>query len=86
MYTNNITGNIGRNYKRRRTHYTDAENTAIIHGVARYGQMPRNFPIIYESYKEVWLPGRTPMKLYDHWRDSLRRSAINDDSNFHGDE
>ncbi|CAM38108.1 conserved hypothetical protein [Leishmania braziliensis MHOM/BR/75/M2904] len=61
---------------RRRYKFSPQEDAAILHGVARYGQMSGSFQYILHAYRSVWRAGRTALHLYDHWRGALRRRAV----------
>lgn len=61
---------------RRRVHFTAEEDAAILQGIARFGLGVGRFQCIFQAYRDVWMPGRTPIKLYDHWRDALRHRAV----------
>ncbi|CAG9572511.1 conserved hypothetical protein [Leishmania major strain Friedlin] len=61
---------------RRRHKFSPQEDAAILHGVARFGQMSGSFQYILHAYRSVWRAGRTALHLYDHWRGALRRRAV----------
>ena len=61
---------------RRRHKFSAKEDAAILHGVAQFGQASGAFRYIFYAYRNVWLAGRTPTHLYDHWRGALRRRAM----------
>ncbi|KPI85474.1 putative ttaggg binding factor [Leptomonas seymouri] len=61
---------------RRRHKFSAAEDSAIVHGVATFGQGPGAFSRIFDAYHNVWLAGRKAIHLYDHWRGALRRRAV----------
>ncbi|KAG5481092.1 hypothetical protein LSCM1_06771 [Leishmania martiniquensis] len=61
---------------RRRHKFSPQEDAAILHGVARFGQMSGSFQYILHAYRNVWRTGRTALHLYDHWRGALRRRAV----------
>ncbi|KAG5508085.1 hypothetical protein GH5_07143 [Leishmania sp. Ghana 2012 LV757] len=61
---------------RRRHKFSPQEDAAILHGVARFGQMSGSFQYILHAYRPVWRAGRTALHLYDHWRGALRRRAV----------
>lgn len=61
---------------RRRHKFSPQEDAAILHGVARFGQMSGSFQYILHAYRGVWRVSRTALHLYDHWRGALRRRAV----------
>ncbi|KAG5507660.1 hypothetical protein JKF63_06609 [Porcisia hertigi] len=61
---------------RRRHKFSPQEDAAILHGIARFGQMSGSFQYILHAYRGVWRVGRTALHLYDHWRGALRRRAV----------
>ncbi|CAD2222329.1 hypothetical protein ADEAN_000987300 [Angomonas deanei] len=65
-----------RRQKRKRVAFTQAEDDAIIAGVAHHGQKPIHFDYILQQYRSVWEEGRTARKLYDHWRESLKFKVL----------
>ncbi|KPA78616.1 putative ttaggg binding factor [Leptomonas pyrrhocoris] len=60
----------------RRYKFSVQEDSAIMHGVALFGQGSGAFNRIYDAYRTVWLAGRKAVHLYDHWRGALRRRAV----------
>ncbi|CAC9481289.1 conserved hypothetical protein [Leishmania infantum JPCM5] len=73
---------------RRRHKFSPQEDAAILHGVARFGQVSGSFQYILHAYRSVWRAGRTALHLYDHWRGALRRRAVaaaSDEATSHAD-
>nr|CCC94315.1 conserved hypothetical protein [Trypanosoma congolense IL3000] len=62
--------------KQRRFKFSQAEDEAILHGVARFRTGAQRFQQIFYAYRNVWHPARTVQQLYDHWRGTLRYKVI----------
>jgi hypothetical protein len=60
---------------RQRRGFTDAEDKAIVEGVAKYSGANR-FQLIFRANPTVWQDGRTVLHIREHWRQALRKKVL----------
>lgn len=66
--------NLARSTRRNKCQpFSPEEDAAILQGVTRFpGCTPTDFRHIFSLFPDVWHPVRTPLHLYDHWRQTLK--------------
>ena len=61
---------------KRRHAFSALEDQRIIQGMGRFAPNAHRFTNIFNAYRDVWAPSRTPQHLYDRWRNVLKQRAV----------